>query len=51
MDADVRVTRAEEYGKCKAAVAAITPVGDVSYQPAPLTPMEKEFQKKTAGGK
>jgi hypothetical protein len=46
MDADVRVIRAAEYEKFKAAVAQITPVGDTSYQPAPPMTPEKAGQKK-----
>lgn len=46
MDADVRVTRAGEYEKYKAAVAQITPVGDGGYSPAPLTTYEKNMKKK-----
>lgn len=45
MDADVRVIRAAEYEKFKAAVAQVTPVGDTSYKPAPLTDIEKKIQK------
>ncbi len=46
LDADVRVIRAPEYEKYKAEVAQITPVGDTSYVPAPLTPYEKELLQK-----
>ena len=46
LDADVRQTRAAEYEKYKAEVAQITPVGDSTYQPAPLTQIEKDMQKK-----
>ena len=46
LDADVRVTRSAEYEKYKAEVAQITPVGDSSYIPAPLTPYEKELLAK-----
>lgn len=46
LDADVRQTRAAEYGKYKAEIAQITPVGDSTYQPAPLTTYEKDQLKK-----
>lgn len=46
MDADVRQTRASEYEKYKAEVAQITPVGDTTYTPAPLTTFEKDMAKK-----
>ena len=46
MDADVRQTRAPEFEKYKAQVAQITPVGDSSYIPAPLTTAEQEILKK-----
>lgn len=46
LDADVRQTRAAEYEKYKAEVAQVTPVGDTTYQPAPLTTAEKEQNKK-----
>jgi len=46
MDADVRVTRATEYEKYKAAVVQITPVGDTTYHPAPQTTLEKGGAKK-----
>ena len=48
LDADVRQTRAGEFEKFKAQVAVITPVGDTSYQPAPPTAAEKDFQNKPA---
>ena len=46
MDADVRQTRSAEYEKYKAEVAQITPVGDTTYTPAPLTTFEKSLLKK-----
>lgn len=46
LDADVRQTRSPEYDKYKAEIAQITPVGDASYQPAPLTTFEKNPGKK-----
>ena len=46
LDADVRQTRAVEYEKYKAEVVQITPVGDSTYQPAPLTTFEKEPPQK-----
>ncbi len=46
LDADVRQTRAAEYEKYKAEIAQITPVGDSTYQPAPLTTYEKDQLKK-----
>ena len=48
LDADVRQTRADEYEKFKAELAQITPVGDTTYMPAPLTTAEKEPPKKTS---
>ncbi len=47
LDADVRQTRAAEYGKYQAEVAQITPVGDTTYQPAPLTATEQGMLKKS----
>jgi hypothetical protein len=47
MDADVRIIRAAEYEKFKAAVAQITPVGDTSYDPAPPMTQGMTGQKKT----
>ena len=47
LDADVRQTRPSEYEKFKGVVSQITPVGDTSYAPAPLTTFEKEPEKKT----
>lgn len=46
MDADVRTLR-PEFEKYKAEVAQITPVGDTTYNPAPLTPMEKGIDPAT----
>jgi len=46
LDADVRQTRAADYGKYMAEVAQITPVGDSSYQAAPPTTLEKEQLQK-----
>lgn len=51
LDADVRQTRAAEYEKYKAEIAQITPVGDSTYQPAPLTTFEKDLQKKPGKNK
>lgn len=48
LDADVRQTRAAEYAKYQAEVAQITPVGDSTYNPAPLTTFEKNPPKKGA---
>ncbi len=48
LDADVRQTRAAEYAKYQAEVAQITPVGDSTYNPAPLTNFEKNPPKKGA---
>ncbi len=47
LDADVRQTRVAEYEKYKVEIAQITPVGDTTYQPAPLTTYEKDQLKKT----
>ncbi len=41
LDADLRQTR-PDYQKYAAEIATITPVGDDSYIPAPLTTVEKE---------
>jgi hypothetical protein len=46
LDADVRVLRSD-FEKYKDEVAQITPVGDSSYQPAPLTTFEKDMEKKS----
>lgn len=46
MDADVRQLR-PDFQKYAAEVAQITPVGDTSYEPAPLTPMEKGIDPNT----
>lgn len=46
LDADVRTLR-DDYVKYKDLVATITPVGDTSYQPAPLTNIEKQGAPKT----
>jgi len=43
LDADVRLLHPETNEKYKAETAQITPVGDTSYQPAPLTPYEKKM--------
>ena len=45
MDADVRQLR-PDYAQYKDAIAQITPVGDTTYQPAPLTEAEKDAKKK-----
>jgi len=37
-----------DYPKYKDVIAQITPVGDTSYQPAPLTTYEKDMKKKGA---
>lgn len=42
MEADVRQTRAAEFEKYRKEVEQITPVGDTTYQPAPLTTYEKQ---------
>ncbi len=47
LDADLRTMternqQPNDYEKYKAEIAAITPVGDTSYQPAPPTTFEKE---------
>jgi len=46
MDADVRQTRAPEFEKYRAEIAQITPVGDTTYTPVPLTNAEIEAFKK-----
>jgi hypothetical protein len=53
MDADVRTLekrngQPNDYPKYKDVIAQITPVGDTSYQPAPLTTYEKDMKKKGA---
>ena len=45
MDADVRQLR-PDYEKYKAEIAQITPTGDPTYNPAPLTDVEKKQAKK-----
>jgi len=45
LDADVRTLRGD-YQKYKDEIAQITPVGDSTYQPAPLTTFEKDLMKK-----
>ncbi|HJT25100.1 MAG TPA: hypothetical protein VJ873_11035, partial [bacterium] len=45
LDADVRQTRAPEYEKYKAEVAQITPVGDITYQPAPAMVVKPVLEK------
>jgi hypothetical protein len=47
LDADVRQTRAD-YTKYKDEIAQITPVGDTSYNPAPLTTDEKNLMERVA---
>jgi len=46
LDADMRALHTDVYDKYKAQIAQITPVGDASYQPAPLTSYEKELLAK-----
>jgi hypothetical protein len=45
MDADVRQSR-QDYEKYKSVIASITPVGDSTYSPSPLTTDEKKAVKK-----
>jgi hypothetical protein len=47
LDADVRQTR-PDYAKYKDEIAQITPVGDSSYNPAPMTTDEKAYWEKAA---
>jgi len=47
LDADVRQIR-PDFQKYAAEIAQITPVGDITYQPAPLTPQEEAYQTKQA---
>lgn len=46
MDADMRKLYPDIYQKYKSEVDAITPTGDPTYEPAPLTPQEKEYFEK-----
>jgi hypothetical protein len=46
LDADVRQLR-PDYEKYKAEIAQITPVGDITYDPAPLTPGDIKVEIKT----
>jgi hypothetical protein len=46
MDADLRKLHPEVYQKYRAELDAITPVGDSTFQPAPMTPPEKEYFEK-----
>ena len=46
LDADVRQTR-PDYEKYKAEIAQITPVGDISYEPAPLAAEDVKAIKKS----
>ena len=53
LDADNRTLptrngKPNDYLKYKDEIAKITPVGDTTYQPAPLTPLEKNPPKKAA---
>ncbi len=53
LDADDRTLplrngQLNDYSKYQAEIAQITPVGDSTYQPAPLTPDEKAAQAKAA---
>jgi hypothetical protein len=48
MDADMRKLYPDIYQKYKSEVDAITPVGDSTFQPAPLTPQEKDYYAKKA---
>jgi hypothetical protein len=46
LDADVRQIR-PDFEKYKQEITQITPVGDITYNPAPLTTIEKNVAKKT----
>ncbi len=46
LDADLRQTR-PDYEKYKAEIAQITPVGDITYEPAPASADELKGQKKS----
>ena len=45
LDADVRQTR-PDYAKYKDEIAQITPVGDITYEPAPVSAAELKAEKK-----